>query len=1100
MVLMAKQLTWDSYASVPEEAPGKCGVAIAVTPTPAPAAEVTLQAPSLILIPREPELPKRLEPAVDVTFIQVPENVLPSITQHAEFASFQSSHCEESLCKPALGNVPFAIKDNPNANLWERVLNKSPEEVRSQRAWVLSSYKPLGLTSKIEGDRGLIDSHRRREANYGQFFTPWQITKFIAEALGLSDSNEYISLSRITQAKPVVVDNSAGIGRMFEYLSPYCRVIGIEVEDQAYHMAARLFPEAHIIQDSLVNHTNIQGDYFLINPPFSIQLEKKDMGLENAKWGPLGPSTSVQSHIAALEIAIKNARKYVAAVVPSSFYSNEDTRVFEKWINRKAELVMRIDLPPEAFKSVGTEWPCTIAIYHTEYSPTGSREPFVRKAATLEELETIVAEWKMTSFYSDAMDELYALSQYPSDYIMPEIWNPPAAVQAGPVTLPSSTYSPSVVHVSMSPDSSGLSVRPTTILEALKVKHYMDSLGKHWVDGLRDHVQEFTIRFRRKNILSYSSVIEDLRRDLETMGLPVVVDPQIDKWIRRKQRWLRRQLTPFEQYIKKDGEWICLNELGGIRSEYSGLYKLREKQLCKLGIHEWLWPFQKDDVIRMSLKNTNLLCWSMGLGKARGIVATALLYGCKHNLIVVEPKLKHEFTKELKALGIEDYQIIETADDLRHLKKFNLIAYNKLWKPLHEHTKKTFAKAMRRRFQFIAIDEAHKIKAKDSEQAKAVRMLKSRYKLLSTGTPIANYPRNIFSLLVFGWGDGTELNQYGYYAPVSNGYGYTTGTRQFKEDFISIEWVTPQFDQTLDSGAKAREMPKIKDTEKWWAMMSPKIIRRQRDEPEVAPNIVIPKPEISTELIKMSPEQVIHYKRWLDEFASWFKEQLRMEKEEGHKIDQMVVLAHLTQLQFASTIPQSKKTNNERIAWPGGITTKQRRVMDIIEEAQANQEKIIVFSERPDFQLFIRDELRKRNIKSHVFIGSQGIKTRNVLLDDFKNNGTHVLLATTTCGETGLNIPEANVVVIADTSWTPSKQIQAYSRILRPQQKKQPRIYLLRAKGTIDEYMQQLMNAKSEAIDEGIDYQEASEFDPAKWLSYRDFTIKMLKEEGYDMS
>jgi SNF2 family DNA or RNA helicase len=88
----------------------------------------------------------------------------------------------------------------------------------------------------------------------------------------------------------------------------------------------------------------------------------------------------------------------------------------------------------------------------------------------------------------------------------------------------------------------------------------------------------------------------------------------------------------------------------------------------------------------------------------------------------------------------------------------------------------------------------------------------------------------------------------------------------------------------------------------------------------------------------------------------------------------------------------------------------------LIKEALSREEKIIVFSERPDF----------------------------------KNNGTHVLLATTTCGETWLNIPQANVVIIADTSWTPSKQIQAYSRILRPQQTRKPRIYMLRAKGSID--------------------------------------------------
>ncbi len=301
----------------------------------------------------------------------------------------------------------------------------------------------------------------------------------------------------------------------------------------------------------------------------------------------------------------------------------------------------------------------------------------------------------------------------------------------------------------------------------------------------------------------------------------------------------------------------------------------------------------------------------------------------------------------------------------------------------------------------------------------------------------------------------------------------------------------------LDTGAKSREIPKIKDPVKWWEMMAPKILRRQRDEPDVCKVITFPKPVISTELIKMDDAHLKYYRHWMDNFASWFREQLRMEKEEGHKIDQMVILAHLTQLQFASTIPQSPKTAIKENPWQYGLTTKQNRVLELVKEAIMNDEKIIVFSERPEFQRLMQETLKEFNIKAHLFIGQQGIKERNILLDDFRYNGVPVLLATTSCGENGLNIPEANVVVIADTSWTPSKQIQAYSRILRPQQKKIPRIIMLRHIGTIDEYMQQLMDAKSEAIGEGIDYQEASEFDPEKWMSYKDFTIKMLHEEGY---
>ncbi|MDO8726463.1 MAG: DEAD/DEAH box helicase [Candidatus Methanoperedens sp.] len=1084
---MAIQLTWDTFSTFEPNYDSN----IAKT---AGASQVPVFASLKVISPVIPVI----EQVIVQTFetLAQTEYILPDVSRFEEYLSMKSLRsCDadpREVC--TLPEITFDIESSPNKGLWEMVLHNT-KECFNVRSHILDSYKSLGQTVKIEGDRGLADMARRREANFAQFFTLKEIVQFVTSALGLAG----------TDKKAVVVDNSCGIGGMFRYLSPSCLKTGIELEEQAYHMAARLWPDAHIIQDSLINHPTIQGDYFLINPPFSMQLEQKNIPLENAGWGDLGPNSSIQSHIAALEIAIKNASKYVAAVLPMGYFTNENTYTFEKWVNEHAELVLRVDMPAEVWKDAGTAWPCSIVIYRTRFSHYNCKSVFVRTITKISDLDAVLDEWKRTQYYSEALEELSLIDNAFQQHARPQKRKlQQIAVTEPDLPLPDSGCVG--VKVALAPDSSNLVIRSSNLLEALKVQQYLDGMGQQWNDGLKEYTKESDVRFRRKYILNNSGFIPNMISDLRSANMDASLDPQVTTWIVKKKRWLERQLTPFEQYIKKDVEWMCLNEHNGIRSMYPELYKARKKRLEALGI-DWLWDFQKDDVIRMSLKNTNLLADQMGLGKTRQIIALGLLYGCKHNLIIVEPKLKDEFIKEFRELNITDYQTIESEKDLKQLKKFNLIAYNKLWKPLNEHTKRTFAKAMRRRFQFIAVDEAHKIKAKDSEQAKAVRMLKARYKLLSTGTPIANYPRNIFSLLVFGWGDGTELNPYGYHNPIEQtndrGYtsGYTTGTRQFKEDFISIEWVTEQFSQTLDKGMKSREMPKIKDMEKWWKMMSPKIIRRQREEPEVAPSISIPKPEISTELISMDPQQVTHYKHWLDEFAAWFKEQLRLEykTEGGHKIDQMVVLAHLTQLQFASTIPQSQKTNNTHCAWPGGMTTKQQRTIELIKEAMNKGEKVIVFSERPDFQRLMHQELKQKGIKSHVFIGSQGIRKRNISLNDFKNNGIHVLLATTACGDTGLNIPEANVVIIADTSWTPSRQIQAYSRILRPQQKRKPRIYLLRARGTIDEYMQQLMSAKEEAIEEGIDYIEAPEFDQTKWLSYKDFTIKMLQEEGYTL-
>ncbi len=308
------------------------------------------------------------------------------------------------------------------------------------------------------------------------------------------------------------------------------------------------------------------------------------------------------------------------------------------------------------------------------------------------------------------------------------------------------------VKICLSPDASCLNLKVDNVLAALKVHEFRKSLGREWNEGLKEYTDIADVMLRRRNLLEDPHALPGMWESLRRANLMPVIDPQFANWVVKKKKWLERQQAPFEQFIKsKDGKWICLHEDDGIMSLYQELYQERLKRLDKLGI-DWLWPFQKEDVARMSLKNTTLLADQMGLGKGRQIIALGLLYGCKHNLIIVEPKLKDEFVKEFKTVGITDYQIIADERHLKSLKKFNLIAYNLLWRPLNEQTKKTFAKAMRRRFQFIAIDEAHKIKAKDSEQAKAVRMLKARYKLLSTGTPIANYPRNIFSLLVFGWG------------------------------------------------------------------------------------------------------------------------------------------------------------------------------------------------------------------------------------------------------------------------------------------------------------------------------------------------------------
>jgi len=159
--------------------------------------------------------------------------------------------------------------------------------------------------------------------------------KFLTQALVLDVSENLI-----------VLDNSCGIGGMFRYLPASTRIKGVELEKEAFETALQLFPQANIINDSLIHHIrDLEGkvDVALINPPFSIQLQKESLPLDNAQWGVLGPKSSIQSHIAAVEIALRSA-DYVGAMLPEGFFKNESTRIVERWIRHRATQLLKVDI------------------------------------------------------------------------------------------------------------------------------------------------------------------------------------------------------------------------------------------------------------------------------------------------------------------------------------------------------------------------------------------------------------------------------------------------------------------------------------------------------------------------------------------------------------------------------------------------------------------------------------------------------------------------------------------------------------------------------------------------------------------------------------
>jgi len=1004
--------------------------------------------------------------------------------------------------------LDLVCEDDPNYKLFEML-----EAGTLTRDIALREYKPLGLTANLENSRGLPDMHKKRELNMGQFFTPAPVVEALTQAMGLDRAKNL-----------TIMDNSMGIGSMFQFVPEGNRLYGIELDEKAYSIAKHIWPDATVINDNLINHpllkydkNDIVEDYrrlsskhvpkadaFIINPPFSLQLEKKNMPLANAKWGKLGPASSIESHLAALEIALSGSRLVTGAIVPTSFFTNASTYAFEKWASYHYRKLLRIDLPAEAFKEYGTEWNCSLVVYVPNNSYRyKSGETVHLTAESMSHLPSVLEQWKASPNYGPLIGEIENSNTNRS-------WNLDLQVceEEDKISVPDQPQLPleytKEVRIAVNANSSGITFSPKDMLSALKFQEGKDAYSYSYVKGLNEKVSQWDWNCRRMNLINEGiSAIEAMKETLANKGLDVKLDQQVINWHQKNKRRYELEMTPYEKavYDEDRGVWINKYSENGIRTKYAHRYAELNKRLDKLGI-DWLWPFQRDDVIRLCMKSASMYSGAMGVGKTRIIIASILLSGHKHSLIVVESRNVKEFLNEFKNLNIDDVNVIKSRKDVENLKQFNIISYNKLWRELDKNTTKKFIHVLKKKAKFVAFDEAHNLKAKDSKQARAARTMFGRAKRIieATGTLINNYPRNIFSLLVAGWGDGTELNPYGYYYPAAeNRWNFTTGTRKFSEMYVMTEWYSEQFAQTLDKGMKSMEVPMVKDIESWNQMLAPKMIRRTVAEPDVLPYMKCPTPTFHHHMIKPDDEHLLYYKKWLEEFAHWFEKQLELMKiDSTHNINTAIVLAHLTKLQFAATVPQSSKTDIKNFEWSHGTTAKQEKTIELVKEAISNNEKVIVFSERPEFLSFMKDTLENENIESILFTGQQTIEKRIMDKEKFQTSEEiNVMLATTICGETGLNIPEASVVIMADLNWTPSKTRQAYSRILRPQQKKEPHIHYVLMEGMIDQYMKQLCDLKADGIDQAIDEKNVEEFDPESWMSYKDFSYKMLQEEGF---
>ncbi len=183
---------------------------------------------------------------------------------------------------------------------------------------------------------------------------------------------------------------------------------------------------------------------------------------------------------------------------------------------------------------------------------------------------------------------------------------------------------------------------------------------------------------------------------------------------------------------------------------------------------------------------------------------------------------------------------------------------------------------------------------------------------------------------------------------------------------------------------------------------------------------------------------------------------------EGFQKSRMKILAGLTRLRQLCCHPSLFIENYH------GESGKLTQLIEMVENAIENDQRILVFSQFASMLKLIREVLQKNGIDSFYLDGSTPSRDRVEMANRFNDGEKEIFLISLKAGGTGLNLTGADTVILYDLWWNPAVEEQATGRAHRMGQKKVVQVFRLIAKGTIEEKIYALQQKKKELIEKII--------------------------------
>ena len=434
-----------------------------------------------------------------------------------------------------------------------------------------------------------------------------------------------------------------------------------------------------------------------------------------------------------------------------------------------------------------------------------------------------------------------------------------------------------------------------------------------------------------------------------------------------------------------------------------------------------------------SLQFGDCLADDMGLGKTVQVLALLNMLKSdfkksgkpnKASLLVIPASLIFNWDNEIRRFSPEIKFLIAHpgvnstknagARDGKQLDAFDLVittyALTQKYEWLKSHS-----------WNYVILDEAQAIKNPGTKQARAIKTLTSRNRIIMTGTPIENRLTDLWSLFDF-------LNP----GLLGNAGEFKKFAKRLKHD---------------PSGySRLRKL------------ISPYILRRLKTDKTVISDLP-DKVEMKT-YAPLSKKQILLYENMIEEIKESIAETEGIRRKG-------IILSSLMKFKQLCNHP-------DQYLGTGGFEEKESgkflRLREICETIYEKREKVLVFTQFKEITEPLHDFLESIfNRKGLILHGSVAVGKRKKIISQFQSQSyVPFMVLSLKAGGVGLNLTEANHVIHFDRWWNPAVENQATDRAFRIGQKKNVIVHKFLTKGTVEERIDMMLEEKSRLSEDVI--------------------------------